>query len=408
MKKHANVFVGHGGRGSPARKNGRTRRFAPTGHVGADLRVCPVPNRVIGALFIVILFCVTAFAADLPRIAVYVTGDVSENERRALGTRMLAALVNSGRYIGIERGNAFIAEIEREHVRQRSGAVDDAQISALGRQFGVKYVCIADITPAFGEYQVSARIIDVETAVVMYIAESFSSLQTSRDLATVSDTIVNSMFPAAPVAVEPRKPEMMLSMGAGMLATHGAGGGVRSDNPAYRIKMPYNSAGAYLFFDAVYAKISVSYSIADGKWAGPSNPPNMPRTYASAGVFAKYPITNGLPANMILFPLAGIHYDRSFSATIEFTDRPNYPFDGEDDPLRVFGDKRHSADALSALWFKFGGGFDIIDLERNVFLRLEMLYGLRAANTFEKDFAESARAQLGHGLTLKVGAGIKF
>jgi hypothetical protein len=144
--------------------------------------------------FFVVLICTAAFANDLPRIAVYVTGDVPDNERRALGTRMLASLINSGRYMGIERSAAFLAEIEREQVTQRSGAIDDSQISALGRQFGVKYVCVADITPAFGAFQVSARIVDVETAVVVFIGESYSPLKTTGDLTRVSDEVVRAMF----------------------------------------------------------------------------------------------------------------------------------------------------------------------------------------------------------------------
>jgi len=152
------------------------------------------------------LFTTAAFANDLPRIAVYVTGDVPENERTALGTRMLAALVNSGRYMGIERSAAFVAEIEREQVTQRSGAIDDDQISALGKQFGVKYVCIAAITPAYGSYQVSARIVDVETAVVAFIGESHSPLETMDDLTAVSDRIVENMFGTVSSAVSSTVP----------------------------------------------------------------------------------------------------------------------------------------------------------------------------------------------------------
>jgi len=137
---------------------------------------------------------VASFGQDLPKIAVYVTGDVSNNEKEALGTRMLASLVNSGRYIGIERSNSFLAEIEKEHIKQRSGDIDDNQISALGRQFGVKFVCIAAITPAFGDFQVSARIVDVETAQVIFIGESASSLKSMVDLAQVSDRVVKNMF----------------------------------------------------------------------------------------------------------------------------------------------------------------------------------------------------------------------
>ena len=140
------------------------------------------------------LFCVSAFADDLPRIAVYVTGDVPNNEKEALGTRILTSLVNSGRYIAIERSKSFLAEIEKEHIKQRSGDIDDSQISALGKQFGVKFVCIAAITPAFGAFQVSARIVNVETAVVVFIGESASPLKTLEDLALVSDQVVKNMF----------------------------------------------------------------------------------------------------------------------------------------------------------------------------------------------------------------------
>jgi hypothetical protein len=146
------------------------------------------------AFLLAALLCSAAAAQDLPKIAVYVTGDVSENEKRALGTRMLATLINSGRYIGIERSSGFIAEIEKEQERQRSGAIDDSQISELGRQFGVTYVCIADITPAFGSYQVSARIVDVETAVVVFIGDAHSPLKTMNDLADVSEKVVRAMF----------------------------------------------------------------------------------------------------------------------------------------------------------------------------------------------------------------------
>jgi hypothetical protein len=131
---------------------------------------------------------------ELPKIAVYVTGNIGEDEKKALGTRMLASLVNSGRYKGIERSNAFLAEIDREMTKQRSGAIDDGQISELGRQFGVKFVCVADITPAFGDYQVSARIVNVETAEVVFIGESSGKLESMADLSRISDQVVQNMF----------------------------------------------------------------------------------------------------------------------------------------------------------------------------------------------------------------------
>jgi len=146
------------------------------------------------AIFLIVLFSAAAFAQELPRIAVYVTGNVGDDEKKALGTRMLASLINSKRYKGIERSNSFLAEIEKEQIKQRSGEIDDSQISELGRQFGVKFVCIADITPAYGSFQVSARIVNVETAEVDFIGDATSPLKTIEDLTLVSGQVVNNMF----------------------------------------------------------------------------------------------------------------------------------------------------------------------------------------------------------------------
>jgi len=112
----------------------------------------------------------------------------------ALGTYILDALVNSGEYRTIERSENFLAEIEREHVRQRSGAIDDAHISALGKQAGAQFLCVANITEALGSYQISARIIDVETADVIASGVSTSSLRTLDELKQVSAAVVYRMI----------------------------------------------------------------------------------------------------------------------------------------------------------------------------------------------------------------------
>jgi hypothetical protein len=121
-----------------------------------------------------ILFCLLCFFIAVyaqsnlgkPQIAVYVTGDLKEGEKKAINTVMLDALVKSKRYTAIERSEVFLAKIAEEQKKQRDGSVDDSQISKLGKQFGVQFVCVADVTKISGSYLVSARIIDVETAAV--------------------------------------------------------------------------------------------------------------------------------------------------------------------------------------------------------------------------------------------------
>ena len=183
-------------------------------------------------LIIVLLLCAMVFAEDLPvadsavvddavaagspssgglpRIAVYVVGDVPENERRVLGVRILNALVRSGRYTGAERSNAFFSEMDAEQTKD----ADDGKISELAKRFSVEHVFIAELTQVFGDYNVAARIIDIENATVVSIGEAHGPLRTLDDLVRIADGVVQNMFGGrpeivpepAPVAVAPPPP----------------------------------------------------------------------------------------------------------------------------------------------------------------------------------------------------------
>jgi hypothetical protein len=131
-----------------------------------------------------------------PKIAVYVTGVKDAGENKAFGTYILDAFIKSNRYIAIERSETFLDEIDSEQKKQRSGAIDDEQISRVGKQSGIQYVCVADITQALKTYQVSARILDVETAKVITVGVSESPLNTLDELRTVSADVVYAMFMA--------------------------------------------------------------------------------------------------------------------------------------------------------------------------------------------------------------------
>ena len=71
---------------------------------------------------------------------------------------------------------------------------------------------------------------------------------------------------------------------------------------------------------------------------------------------------------------------------------------------------------FSALWIQFGGGVDY-SFTSNIFLRCELLYGIRIANNFENDTVkimkdipvyDSAKPLPGHGLTIKLAIGWRF
>ena len=159
---------------------------------------------------IILLSCAGAFAQDPPNapaavgqaapsagppnIAVYVAGGVSDDEKSALGTRI-----------------------------------------KLGRQFGVKFICIVDITPAYESFQVSARIVNVETAEVVHIGEAFCPHKTVPYITWVSEQVVRKMF-GGKLLPEPHDPSRIrISAGAGAFMPSDFGGGrVRADDDRTR------------------------------------------------------------------------------------------------------------------------------------------------------------------------------
>ena len=146
----------------------------------------------ISIIFFLLLGCsLTAFAQQ-KKVAVYVTGKETEINK-VLGDKLVAAFAKSGKYIAIERTASFLAELSKEQSYQRTGAVDDNELSRLGKQFGVQLVCVTDISDVFGEKYVSARLIDVESAEVVNTSNTNSKLDNMNDLLTVADNIAKEL-----------------------------------------------------------------------------------------------------------------------------------------------------------------------------------------------------------------------
>ena len=133
----------------------------------------------------------TSFAQQ-KKVAVYVTGQQTD-VNKVLGDKLVEAFARSGKYMAIERTASFLAELSKEQNYQRTGAVDDNEVSRLGRQFGVQLVCVADVSEVFGQKYVSARLINVETAEVVNTSNTSSNLGTMEELLRVSNTIANEL-----------------------------------------------------------------------------------------------------------------------------------------------------------------------------------------------------------------------
>jgi hypothetical protein len=107
---------------------------------------------------------------------------------------LLIAITKDKKYTVVERASDFLAEIKKEQSFQRTGDVDDSQISKLGKQFGVDVVCICKITAVLGTNNIAARLVNVESATVIASFSKDNKLQDYNTLIATIDDISKNLL----------------------------------------------------------------------------------------------------------------------------------------------------------------------------------------------------------------------
>jgi len=157
------------------------------------------------SIFLLVLIYAGVIFGQQQKVAVYVTGGHDPGINLVLGNYLVAAFTNSGKYTAIERTSSFLAELGKEHNYQRGGAVDETELSRLGKQFGVQLVCVAEvieiksfkskgIVGSKDNKLVSARLIDVESAEVINTSNASTSLSDMKELTKVSQNITQELM----------------------------------------------------------------------------------------------------------------------------------------------------------------------------------------------------------------------
>jgi hypothetical protein len=207
--------------------------------------------------------------------------------------------------------------------------------------------------------------------------------------------------------------QVNFSFGGGGFFASDFGGGIEATMAGglgtMKTEMPYTGGGGYLFFDASYAELSFGFFSGGGDskstqtYGGTSTSTTTPfkATSLNIGLLGKFPIA--VSDSLTVFPAVGIDYQAVVAATQDGEAYKNR--DGDEAP----GD-------FSALWIQFGGGVDY-SFTSNIFLRCELLYGIRIANKFENDMVDFLKEMMpgitanplpGHGLTIKLAIGWRF
>jgi len=126
-------------------------------------------------------------------VAIYMVGmepSALKGAYKVIGSELAKALTGSNTYSAVDRTEDALKIIEKEHIYQRSGAVDEKQIKELGKQLGVKFLCIAEINEVMDSYHLDVRLVDVETAVVINVVSKpcamkdvYQVVETAKDTA---------------------------------------------------------------------------------------------------------------------------------------------------------------------------------------------------------------------------------
>jgi hypothetical protein len=291
-------------------------------------------------------------------------------------------------------------------------------VIALGSKIGADYIVRGTISKFQTKLTLSIELYETDNGTLVVSSEAVRSESLSEllDKATVACANMYKKFAEIQGSTQkPKKepkpprdpiewPPIKLSVGGGLFFIDGFGGGIKWTSEE-AVAMPYFGGGIYIFLDATYAEVFAGYTMTSGTWESSAATneiiPDMKCSYLNIGVLAKYPFTVG---NIKLFPLLGIDYEMAVSGKLEFaTLGQEYEFDGMDD--------RYAAKMLTNFWVKFGGGVEL-NITESLYLRGELLYGVRMANDFEKNGAifnnKKGTPMTGQGVSLRAGVGFNF
>jgi len=134
-----------------------------------------------------------------PKLAVYVSG-ASGGINKSLGSKLLSAMSQSGKYAEIADPALFQNELVS------SGKDDMASIAQTAKRHGAEYVCVVGMTEAFGAHSISARLVKISDLQVLKSGTTDRALKSFDDLTAVSGELARQLLPQGSYAPPPAAP----------------------------------------------------------------------------------------------------------------------------------------------------------------------------------------------------------
>ena len=150
------------------------------------------------AMFAVMVMASAAFAQNKQAVAVYMASEKPPGAmgvNKVLGGELARTISQSAKYSAVDRTEAILRQLSNELHFQRSGAVNEEQIMKIGKQFGVQYICITDISTVKGNsFYLDVRLVDVVSAEIVRTVTMGSQLKNSTEMIQVAQKIAYELI----------------------------------------------------------------------------------------------------------------------------------------------------------------------------------------------------------------------
>ena len=220
------------------------------------------------AFFLAVMFSVSVFAQGKEAVAVYMAGEEPSGAmgaHKVLGGELARTISQSDKYSAVDRTEAILTQLSNEYAFQRSGAVSDEQIRDIGKQFGVQYLCITDISVVKGHlYYLDVRLLDVVSAEIVRTVTMGSSLKNANEMIQVAQKIAYELIETEKVKEQEAKRE-------------------RIKKGSFYVAIGADVLGAGLVAYGIYEHANVGKQINNGKYSDAKNSENSRNTALVVG-----------------------------------------------------------------------------------------------------------------------------
>lgn len=118
-------------------------------------------------LLTLVFFAFAQPAIAAKKVAIYVEGEISQDDKAIISSSVLARLSSTKDYTAYERNEAFINSLNKEQDFQLSGEVLEKEIRKVGERIGVDNVIVVNVIISGKNCHMSARMLDLVSGEIL-------------------------------------------------------------------------------------------------------------------------------------------------------------------------------------------------------------------------------------------------